>query len=483
MVRRSRRVWILIIALGVCTASGWTQQGDPRVSSPSQPLPPLKDSSSKASTDTSDSGAAPAGIVPDNRPLSGAEQYGLGTPSGRRSTLGGSVQFRESADTNSTSTPGGSTDIQSVSYLTGNFGLRRLWRTSELAMTYSGGGVLYNTRSDLNEVFHQVGISERVTLRRWGFLLSDQVGYLPESSFGFNGLGTPIAINSGLGGFGSQFSNLNPIFDPNQSILTGRARRISNVVVGEVQYSVSARTSVTATASYGLLHFMGAGFIDDRNWAVHGGYNYALNARDTLGVTYAYSQFSFNTNDTKIDNHSVQLAYGRRITGRLALQVGAGPQITTFQNVTTSPGTQISWGAGASLHYKRSRSGYFLSYLRGVTGGVGLFEGAQRDEVQAGVTRQLTRTWNGSVSAGYARNSAIGQLTPGLTQEVKLNSWTAGAGLDRPLGRRMSVFFNYNFQHQNSDTSICIAGGCGTVLVRHQFGVGLNWTIRPIAID
>jgi hypothetical protein len=422
-------------------------------------------------------------MMPDNRPLSGAEQYGLGTPSGRRSTLGGSVQFRESADTNSTSAPGGSTDIRSASYLTGNFALHRLWRNSELAATYSGGGGLYNTQSDLNEVFHQVGISERVTLRRWGFLLSDQVSYLPESSFGFNGLGTPIGINSGLGGFGSQFSNLNPIFDPNQSILTGRARRISNVVVGEVQYSVSARTSVTATVSYGLLHFMHAGFIDDHTWTVQGGYNYALNRRDTLGVTYGFSEIFFNINDTKIDNHSVQLAYGRRITGRLALQLGAGPQITTFRNVTTNPGSQVSWGAGASLRYKRSRSDYSLSYMRGITGGVGLFEGAKRDEVQAGVSRTLTRAWTGSLSAGYARNSAIGQLTPGLTQEVRLNSWTAGAGLDRPLGRRMSVFFNYNFQHQNSDSSICTTGGCGTVFLRHQFGVGLNWTIRPIAID
>ncbi len=482
MVWRSRHVWILIIAFAACTAPAWTQQDDPRVSAPSQPLPPLKDSSSRMNADASDPGAVPAGIVPDNRPLSGAQQYGLGTPGVRRNILGGSVQFRETADTNSTSAPGGSSDIQSASYLTGNLAVRHLWRNSELEATYSGGGGLYNTRSDLNQVSHQVGFSERVTLRRWGFLLSDQASYLPESSFGFNGLGTPIAVNSGLGAFGSQFSNLNPLFDPNQSILTGRARRISNVVLGEVQYSVSARTSVTASASYGLLHFMGAGFIDDHNWMVRGGYNYALNPRDTLGLIYAFSEMSFNVNDSKIDNHSAQLAYGRRITGRLALQLSAGPQITTFRNVATNPGAQVSWSAGASLNYRRSRSNLFLSYLRGVTGGVGLFEGAKRDEVQAGVTRTLTRTWTGSLSAGYARNTAIGQLTQGLS-EFKLNSWTAGAGLDRPLGRRMSVFLSYNFQHQDSDTSICITGSCGTALQRHQFGLGLNWTIRPIAID
>lgn len=482
MVRRSKPVWILIVVLGVCTALAWAQQPDPRVGSPSQPISPLKDSSSKASADAGDSGAAPAGMVPDNRPLTGAERYGLGTPSSRRNILGGSVQFREVADTNSTSSPGGSTDIESASYLSGNFALRHLSRTSELALSYSGGGALYNSRTDLNEVFHNVGLSERVTLRRWGFLLSDQASYLPESSFGFNGLGTPIAVNSGLGSFGSQFSNLNPLFDPNQSILIGRARRISNVVVGEVQYSVSPRTSVTATASYGLQHFLDSGFIDDHTWMARGGYNYALNRSDTVGVTYGFSEISFNTNNSKIDNHSIQLAYGRRITGRLALQLSAGPQITTFKNVTGNPGSQVSWAAGTTLQYQQPRNDFFLSYLRGITGGVGLFQGAQRDEVQGGASRKLTRTLTGSLTAGYARNTALQQLTTG-SSTFKFNSWTAGAGLDRPLGRQVSVFLNYNFQYQTSDSSFCTSGSCGTIFRRHQVGVGLNWTIRPIGID
>ncbi len=482
MVQRCRHVWILIIALGVCTAPGWAQQGDPRVSTPSQPVPPLSDSSSKADADASSPAAAPAGMVPDNRPLSGAEQYGLGTPGGRRNILGGSVQFREMADTNSTSAPGGSTETESASYLTSNFALRHLWRDSELDATYSGGGALYHTRDDLNAAFHQIGISERVTLRRWAFFLSDQASYLPESSFGFNGLGTPIAVNSGLGGFGSQFSNLNPLFNPNQSILTGRARRISNVVVGDVQYNLSPRSSITASGSYGLLHFLDSGFIDDHTWMVRGGYNYAMTARDTLGVIYGFSRISFTPNDNKIDNHSVQLAYGRRITGRLALQLSAGPQVTMFRNATTNPGTQVSWGAGASLHYQRSRGDFLLSYLHGVTGGVGLFEGAKRDEVQGGASRKLTRTLTGSLTAGYARNTALQQLITGPST-FKFNSWTAGAGLNRPLSRQASIFFTYNFQYQNSDSSFCISGSCGTVFRRHQIGLGLNWTIRPISID
>ena len=57
-------------------------------------------------------------------------------------------------------------------------------------------------------------------------------------------------------------SNLNPSFNANQTLYTGRGSRISNSAMTQLQYSASARSSFTFGASYGLLRFLDAGLIE-----------------------------------------------------------------------------------------------------------------------------------------------------------------------------------------------------------------------------
>jgi len=476
MIRRNKQVVALLFALGLCAPAAWTQQKDPRV----QPISPAGESSNKGAADSSNP-AVPAATVSDDRPLSGAEQFGLGTSAGQRNILLMGFQFRELADSNSTNTTSGSS-WDSASLLTGNVALHHLWPRSELTAAYAGGGAVYNTRTALNETFHEASLTEKMSWRRWALLLSDQASYLPESSFGFNGLGSLAGLVPGVPGWGSQFSTLNPLFDPSQSILTGRARRISNVVVGEVDYSISPRSSFTATGSYGLLHFLDRGLIDSHSATFRSGYNYALNSRDTVGVVYTFTRFSFGQRSATLQDQAIQLAYGRRLTGRLALELFAGPQINTFQNVSTNPGAQVSWSVGAFLRYKMVRSGVSLSYIHGTSGGSGVFSGAERDDVEASADRKLTQRLVATAHFGYARNRALRELLPVLTNS-RFDSWYGGAGFSRALGRRASIFFTYDLQRQTSDASFCITGTCGTSYLRHQLALGFNLNLRQRGLD
>ncbi len=470
-------LWATICALALCVPATWAQQTDPRVNPPVAPKPPLSvdESSSKAPEESAITPSPePNQATPDTRPLSGIEQFTLGQMGKRRSYLLSSLQFLETADTNSNITSGQS-NLDAVSTLFGHITLQRVWSRYELAADYSGGGYLYNTRSGLNSAIHQFGVTQRIAWRRWSLLLSDQVGYLPEASFGFGGLNY-----YGLGGSVTNLTNVNPIFEPNQTILTARATRISNTVVGEVAYTIGPKSSITASGSYGILRFTGTGssLIDSSNEVFLTGYNYALTHRDTIALTYGLSLFRFEGTNQRFQNHSVHVAYGRRITGRFALQLSAGPEIATFSN----PGTRLSWGMGSFLLYQFRRTSLGISYSNYLSGGSGVLVGAQSHSIGMTVGRQLSRRWSGSLDFGFARNTALHENTAQAANPAFYAGY-AGVTLSRPLGRYMGVSINYYLQRQSSNTGPCTVTICGTVPLRHHFGLGFNWHHRPILID
>lgn len=478
MFQEKQTLWALILAGALCALPVFAQQKDPRL----QPLAPISgsESSSKASPDGASPPASPnAQMTPDNRPLSGAQQFSLGTPSGGRNIFNLNLHFKELADSNPTSN-GTGTDWDSASLLSGEIGLTHQTGRSQFTTSYSGGGSLYNSRSNLSQSYHEASFSEKLSLRRWTFLFADQASYLPESGFGFNGLSYP----GGLTGLNSPFFNLNPALNPSQSIQTGPARRISNTVVAEADYALSPRSSWTVSGSVGLLHFVDDGFVDNHSETFSTGYNYLLNPKDTIGVNYSFTRFVFGGQNSGLQSHAAQFGYGRRLTGRLALQLFAGPSFRRFEDPTGTQagGIVTSWSAGAQMHYQMPRGGISLSYLHGVSGGAGVFAGSEQDELQFSADRQLTRSLTASLLFGYSHNAGIGQLLQSgilTTNNSRYDNWYGGVVLNRPLGRRASLFFDYHLNRQTTNNSICTTPACGAAYLRNQFSVGVDWSLRP----
>jgi hypothetical protein len=484
MTKLRKPVWLTILGLVLLIPAAWAQQKDPRNLDPQTPYPPLSSLESNKASEESSSGVPAQSKLPapDQRPLSGVEQLTLGLPDAGHSYLLPSFQFAQMGDTNAQSTAGRS-QLRTASTVSTHFLLRRAWGRSELTADYGGGGVFYNTHSDLNATFHQLGFRQMITGRRWSLLLSDYASYLPQSPFGFGASGEVPAVSSGLGrGFEGSLPGLNPIFTPNQTILTARARRISNTFLGEIQYKASPRSSVTVSGAYGILHYLEAGFIDGDSAMFRTGYNRDVTAHDSIAVIYGFSMFRFKGISQGINNHVLQLAYGRRVTGRLAFQLAAGPVMSTFRNASGGSERPLSWNMESSLRYGFRSGDLALSYLRHMTGGSGVLIGAQTDETRLTLGRQLSRTFSGLLNLVYARNGALRQTTAGLLDR-SFNSWGASVQLNRSLGGNNSMFFNYGVQREGSGTAFCAGSSCGTVLLRHYFSLGFSWQFHPIRIS
>ena len=138
-------------------------------------------------------------------------------------------------------------------------------------------------------------------------------------------------LGTSLNSFGQQFQ-------PAETINTGQVMRYRNSILGQAEYSFSRRSAFTFSGSYGLLNFATTGYFNSTMVDGQAGYDYLLDPSDSFAILASYGRINYtgtgisSTGTSTIGTgNSVQdyvgaLAYGRKITGRLAFQVAAGPQ-------------------------------------------------------------------------------------------------------------------------------------------------------------
>ncbi|MBI1737743.1 MAG: hypothetical protein HYR58_00660 [Acidobacteria bacterium] len=495
MMKWRVQTWALVLVLALAVPAAWAQQQkDPRLNPPVAPLPPIMAGESSSKSLLDDPAPNPQNALKaDQSPLSGAQDFTLGVKSGGRSFVTPMIRFMQVADNNGHSATS-SNDWRATGTLTGNLSLKHTKSRSQLGIDYSAGGPVYMTTGALRASYQRLGISEQISWRRVTLLLADSMTYLPESSFGSGGFG---GISSGMmgglgggsigtglgGGLGGLGGGINPGIMPGQSILTATGRRISNTALGQFQYTLSPRASMTASGAYGLLRFLDSGFIDSDNYQFSAGYDYKLNAADTIGVIYSVSMMRFAGINRSADFHHIQLAYGRRLTGRLAMRLSGGPQIGNFTNPVAGSRNRASWILRSSLIYNIRNTNLGLNYSHSTTSGSGVLVGSDADRADGSISRQLTRMWSGGLVFGFAHNRTIQQLNTSALERT-VNTWHAGFNLQRPLSRKANLTFTYNVTGQSANNPTgCTGLACGRLPLRHQIALGISWGFGPYAID
>jgi len=418
-----------------------------------------------------DNGSPAEEAHPDAGPVTGMLPLTLGTFGTERSFLTPSFRFSQTVDSDPTVVAGVS-DAVPTTNLSANAVLQQIWTRSRFSLDYTGGGSIYAGHSDLNSIFQVARIRQSFQFRRWSLTLADDVADVPESAFGYPGLSS-LGASSFVSGTA-----------PNQTILTNHAEQITNTTVGQVSYELNSRSSLTVAGNFGLLRFPGSSLLDSNQGGIQVGYNYNLDPRDSLGVSYGLNLIRYPgpSASQKLDSHNVQLAFGRRITGRLALRVSAGPQINQIDDPTLRPVSNVSnvtWMAQSSLLYRLRATQVELSYAHTVNAGAGILGIAKTDEVLGSLTTRLTRTLYGSLHAGYAHNT--NPLAAGGAPNPAFNTEFVDARLERPLAHRATGFLTYSFQHQAANVLECGPALCGD-LNRHIGGVGVEWHMRPMLI-
>ncbi len=446
---------------------------------PPTPYPPLQidGGSGQSTTGTTSTDVKQESAQQPSGPISGVRQPPLDPVGGTRSYLVPSLGFAQVWDSNPLSNLSHPGAVE-VSTLFGRVDLQRVTAQSQLVLKYAGDGV-YSNQTDLNTTAHQFGVAETITGRRWSLNLDNYLSYLPEAAFGYAGFGVTNVGESLGGGVSTILPVLGPNIVPNQSISTARTSRLSDAFAVQAGYYLTPRSSITVAGVYGVLHFFSPGFINSSNESFQVGYNYDLTSKDTLALFYGVSLFQFK--QTGFDDHSIGVSFAHRITGRLGFQVSAGSQIDTFNGLMTHPSPQYSWNFKSSLNYRFQKMEVNLSAFRYTNAGSGVLTGATTYVVQGAVSRQLGRMWSASWNAGYARNSSLQQNA--TSGESVFKNWYSGVGINRQVGRSVSLFLNYNLQKQDSSVVACPQTVCPTGILRHQIWFGVQWQFHPIRLD
>jgi hypothetical protein len=223
-----------------------------------------------------------------------------------------------------------------------------------------------------------------------------------------------------------------------------------------------------------------SGNVDNNSAAGSLGYNYLISSKNTIGVVYRFSSYQYPGQPQAFGDNIVNLAYGRKITGRLALQLYGGPEFTTFRAPIGTQSSKLAGSASVNLNYAFENGDLTGGYLHGLTGGSGVFTGSTVDQVNFGFSRRLGRIWSANINFGYAHNNAVVSSTQ--VSIPTYDSWFAGGGVNRPLGRNLSFAIAYTAYINASNLSGCTGTPCSSNQTYNSITLNLQWHTRPFVL-
>ena len=431
-------------------------------------------------------------IVNENPPISGLDRPSLEPNFQPRSMLLGGVEASESLDSNigSDARPA----WHSVTRGLGGLTMQRLWRRYQLAAAYVGGAGYYNRAGDGWRQIQELQAQQSILWRTGQLTMRDSFSYLPEGSFGYGAYGGSSGFQLGLGGLGEGMGILGTGFigntgplSPQQIGTLGQAPRITNAAIIDVVQGLSPRSSLTAAGSYGIVHFTGdaQGFINSRQAGGQVGYSHSISKKNQVALSYGFQSFHFpsEAGAANVTSQTVQGMFGHRVSGRMDLTMGAGPQWTRLQDPVAGSTNRLSVAGHFMLRYQFSKTAAGLSFERFDTTGSGFFAGAVSNIARLQLQRKLGRHYSANASLGFSHNQRLQAASQGVPA-TSYNYGFAGFALRRQIGYNWGAYLSYQWNDQVFDT--CPVPGqqnCDRIAVRHVLTIGMDWHFRPIRID
>ncbi len=472
----------LVVLLLLSGAPNSRAQSDPQEPPDSKPKPAARSNPFPAldsDTGQDDSEDSFSRLQPDTSPLTGVANSTLGSTEMRHSYWVPGVQYAsniQSGQAGQTNSPGWFVN----NYVMGNISLLKAWSRSQLALNYSGGGFFSSDSQQGNGWTQQLALAQTFQWNRWQVQLLDQFAYLPQSQFGFGG-GTSLGIPGVGGSIGPTIPGIGGGSNPNQSIFASNGPRYSNAGVIQPTYQITPRSSITASGSFAILRFVDAGNVDNNSLMGSLGYNYQLTREDTIGVVYRFSNFQYPGQPQAFGDQLVSIAYGRKITGRLALQVLGGPDFSSFRLPINGKSSSVGGSANINFSYAFENGGISAGYLRGLSGGSGVLTGANSDQLNFGVNRRLSRVWTAQANLGFAHNRPVGSSAQ--TGAPSYNSWYLGGGVNRPFGRNLlfALAYSANINSSNQQPG-CTGSSCSSTQTVNYITMSFQWHSRPLIL-
>jgi hypothetical protein len=502
--------WALVVALALCATAAFAQdqKQDASPIDPNAPLQPLDTTPNVGHANKPPIGVVrgaaapydpqtydPAQVVPDQNTLAGAAPFTLGSLQYSRNIFDPTISFSQLGQTVPDAT--GKSVLTGVSVVSGSLHFTRTGSGAQFSAIYNGGetfNIGYGAASNFfgqassHSQFHDLAVTQAIDWARWRVLIGDDFMASPGAAFTGQGMGGPGLAAQFSSMLGSSLNSFAQGFQPSETVNTGTALRYRNTILGQAAYSFSRRSAFTFAGSYGLLHFTGTGYFSSTMLGAQAGYDYLLDPANSIAILASYGKINFHGTGTpttgtptiatgnSTSDYVGALAYGRKITGRLAFQAAVGPQeIQSYSAGGTGKFHLLFVSVNSALSYERRRSGLSFSYLRGLTAGSGVFLGATTNTFSSSGHYQFTRFWTGTVNGGYSLNNS---LAPAGAATTQFDNWFLGANLGRRVGPHAQINFSYGASKQNNPAT-CLVVSCGGTGLQQTFGLSVNWHLRP----
>lgn len=310
------------------------------------------------------------------------------------------------------------------------------------SLVYSGG-YIYSSVPGYpgSSTFQNLAASQVVTTKNWNFVVDDAVSYLPQA---------PTTGLSGIPGVGD--IGVVPVQigdEPTESILTNYATRVGNGLNGGATRKINASWSVNGSGSWQILHFSNNEGIDSNGESGNVGTSYRIDARSSASanVVYGYTTDTYEGLKLPFTNEGINFQYQRQLTRFFSMNVTVGPQRTFGSGITESliP-SQITVVGSAGLSYARRTTNASISFARATNSGSGVVYGALTNTVVGSVQKQLSRNWQGALTASYSKSTALAQV---VGYDENFAGTYGGGQISRRLGRTLSAYFSYTAVTQN----------------------------------
>ena len=389
-------------------------------------------------------GASPSEAVPESSvaysevlmppmPVAGARPpLTLASEPARSNFVRGSLGITAAYDDNMLSTT--SAHVGDTSYLfypTLDFvQARERWL---LDLNYSPGFTFNQKLSERNQAAHDLHLL-------LGYRLSPHVNLQLRDSFS-----KTTTLFSDFSGMRTDQPGPMPI--PNLFPVTPITERTGNTSGADLTYQFGRDSMVGASGGYYFVNYgriVGTSgetyrLVDTRSWNGDGFYTHRFGGRHWLGTSYTVQRLMFDPGYPTEVQRALGF-YSVYLGSHISFSVWAGPERSKSLAPVDVVARARQWNVAGGLQWtwQGERTAFSAGYTRQTSDGGGLAQAVLMNLANAQVQRQLTRRWNTTIQAMYARDDG---LNPSGMQAQQ--SLSASADLRCQMTKQMGFALRY----------------------------------------
>jgi hypothetical protein len=323
----------------------------------------------------------------------------------------------------------------------------RRWRHSKLSIEYRGTFREYATYSIFNGSDQFLDLEYSQLLRRHLTLNFKEIA------------GTTTTPNGA-------FSYL-PLSDTNVFVLPTNELFDIRTNYAESRVDVVWQRSSTLTFDVGadgfLLRREELALAGLNGYSVRAGVAYRLTRRQTVGASYQYMDFDFQSQYGNARLQTAALSYSVALSRNVDLQIqlggsridSAGLTLATIDPaiaaiigqstaVVTFSRTLFVPLEDVRLMRRFHEASLNISYSSGVSPGNGIYLTSRQNTASAGFSYQGSQRLTAALNAGYSRLATLGQSLPPYT------NYQAGAGLNYRIAAGLHMRLRYDYRHYST---------------------------------